>query len=109
MIKGLINGVISLFTSGLIFNPMVLIGIGFSILINTSFSYEEVFEVYKDYNIYFMAVLIAFTYIFFFKRPYKFGGEEIDYAELSFMVFGSALRLILSSVLMTSFIAVLFF
>lgn len=109
MIKGLINGIMTLFSSGLILNPMVLLGIAFALYLNTTFSLEDIFEIYKDFHVYLMAVLIGFIYIYFFKKPYKLGGKEVDYSEMSMMVLGAAFKLVFSSILMTSFIAILFF
>lgn len=109
MLKGLMNGIISLFTSGLILNPMVLIGIGFALFINTSFSYEQIYEIYTDYHIYFLSLLIAFVYIYIFKPIYKFGGKKLDYSETSLAILGAFFKLVLSGILTTSFIIVLFF
>ncbi|MFR8206725.1 MAG: hypothetical protein ACLU99_10735 [Alphaproteobacteria bacterium] len=63
----MIKGIISLFTSGAIFNPMVLLGILLGVLCDVGLSGEEIKELFTDYNLYLLALLVSGLYIFGFK------------------------------------------
>ena len=60
----MIKGIISLFTSGAIFNPMVLLGILLGVLCDVGLSGEEIKELFTDYNLYLLALLVSGLYIF---------------------------------------------
>lgn len=64
----MIKGIISLFTSGAIFNPMVLLGILLGVLCDVGLSGEEIKELFTDYNLYLLALLVSGLYIFGFKK-----------------------------------------
>lgn len=59
----MIKGIISLFTSGAIFNPMVLLGILLGVLCDVGLSGEEIKELFTDYNLYLLALLVSGLYI----------------------------------------------
>ena len=67
----MIKGIISLFTSGAIFNPMVLLGILLGVLCDVGLSGEEIKELFTDYNLYLLALLVSGLYIFGFKEYIK--------------------------------------
>ena len=67
----MIKGIISLFTSGAIFNPMVLLGILLGVLCDVGLSGEEIKELFTDYNLYLLALLVSGLYIFGFKKVYN--------------------------------------
>lgn len=67
----MIKGIISLFTSGAIFNPMVLLGILLGVLCDVGLSGEEIKELFTDYNLYLLALLVSGLYIFGFKKYIK--------------------------------------
>ena len=107
----MIKGIVALFTSGAIFNPMILLGIGFGILFEVKMTYEQMMEqVYKNYHFYLLALLLAAAYNFVFHKIYC--GEDCDRLDKGAMagnVIFSALKFVISSVLTIAFIEVLVF
>lgn len=103
------KGIGALFSSGLIFNPMVLLGIVLGTFFFFGMTTEQVFELYFDFRFYALAFIIALLYNFLFKKVYDDGGLELDLKEMSIHSFGSFLLLIFSSVMMICFINLMYF
>lgn len=107
----MIKGIMALFTSGAIFNPMILLGIVFGILFEVKMTYEQMTEhVYKNYHFYLLALLLAAAYNFVFHKMYC--GKDCDRLDMGAMVSNiifSALKFVASSVLTIAFIEVLAF
>lgn len=103
----MIKGIMALFTSGAILNPMVLMGIFSGIMFYRYLTAEQILAVYMDFRFYLLVVLVAFIYNFLFKKIYQDGGYNLDIKGTVLNVIGSTLKLILSSVLMISFISML--
>lgn len=103
----MIKGLLALFTSGAILNPMVLLGIFSGIAFYVSLNGDQLTVLYSDYRLYLLAVLIAFIYNFIFKKVYQSGGMDLDFSAMLLNVVASSLKLILSSVLMMSFISMI--
>ena len=89
----MIKGILSLFTSGAILNPMVLA--------------EQITALFSDYRFYLLGLLIAFVYNFLFKKVYQEGGYNLDTGATLLNVLGSAFKLFLSGILMISFLSML--
>ncbi len=106
----MIKGIVALFTSGAIFNPMILLGIFFGILFDVKMSYEQMIEhIYKNYHFYLLALLLAAAYNFVFHRVYDDGGDRLDKAAMAGNIIFSALKFVVSSALTISFIELLSF
>lgn len=103
----MIKGLLALFTSGAILNPMVLLGIFSGIAFYVTLNGDQLTLLYSDYRLYLLAVLIAFSYNFLFKKVYQDGGYNLDFGATLLNVLGSSLKLILSSVLTMSFISMI--
>lgn len=103
-VGNLFRGLISLFTSGLIFNPMVFGGIilGFVIVFNVE--EKQLFTLYKDYQIYLLALFFAFIYNFIFKPVYNEGGRKLDWVNMLLNILGGAFMFVFSSILTISFV-----
>lgn len=84
---------------------MVLLGIAFGIFSYMFLTAEEISVLYMDYRFYLLAVLIAFVYNFLFKKVYQDGGYNLDIGTTMLNVLGSSLKLVISSLLMLSFIS----
>lgn len=105
----MIKGIISLFTSGAIFNPMVLLGILLGVLCDVGLSGEEIKELFTDYNLYLLALLVSGLYIFGFKKVYKEGGIDLDYPPMIFQIMWGVVKFTISALLTISFIEMLKF
>lgn len=105
----MIKGIISLFTSGAIFNPLVLMGIALGIYCQSSLEAEEIKAIFMDYRIYLAALLVSFIYVVFFKPIYQMGGRQRDIAAMIAVIIWGVLKFTLSALFMISFIALIRF
>lgn len=103
----MIKGILALFTSGAILNPMVLLGILTGIMFYLYLNAEQIMALYADYRFYLLTVLIAFVYNFLFKKVYQDGGYNLDVGTTLLHVVGSTFKIVISSILMISFISML--
>ena len=103
----MIKGILSLFTSGVILNPMVLLGIFIGIFCYVYLTAEQITALFSDYRFYLLGLLIAFVYNFLFKKVYQEGGYNLDTGATLLNVLGSAFKLFLSGILLISFLSML--
>lgn len=105
----MLKGLKALFTSGLLLDPMVILGI----IVGTAFYFgltnEQITAVYFDYRFYGLAAVIAVLYNFVIHPTYKRGGVSVDNQATSVNVIFSFLKLVISSVLVMSFISLMTF
>lgn len=105
----MIKGIIALFTSGAIFNPMVLLGVALGIYCQSNLEVEEVKSLFFNYNLYLLAFLISSAYVFFFKKIYHNGGRKLDFATMLAVIVWGVIKFVLSALFMISFIALISF
>jgi len=101
----MLRGLKALFMSGLFWDPMVLLGIVIGSLLYFNFEYEQIEAVYFDFRFYALAAVIGVLYNFSFRPVYKRGGRGIDYQYTTVNAVLAFIRLVLSSVLVMSFIS----
>ena len=53
------KGLKALFTSGAIWNPMVLTGVVFGLWLGIKFDGEQISEIYQNYRLYLLALIVA--------------------------------------------------
>ena len=100
----MIKGIIALFTSGIIFNPMVLLGIIFGFLFDIFLSYEEILsKVYKNPHFYLLGAIFAGLYVYFIKPTYTEGGRSYDWAAMGLSLVFSTIKFVIASVLAIAF------
>lgn len=100
----MIKGIIALFTSGLITNPMVILGIILGAVFYGLLDADSIFKIYKTPSFYGVALMIACGYVLGFRRVYTSDGDT-DWTETSLAIAGSVFKFVLSSLLMISFIS----
>ncbi len=105
----MIKGIISLFTSGAILNPMILLGIICSIGSLMRLDAEEIKALLTNYHFYLLIALVSFGYVFGFKKEYKDGGIELNYAAMVFTSIWGIVKFLLAYVLTISFVVMLSF
>ncbi len=103
----MIKGLISLFTSGIIFNPMVLLGIVSGVYAIISFSPDKIRDILVDSDFYLAVLLISAFYTFVFARIYKSGGRVVDYSATFGLVVWNFIRCIIAFVLAMSFVTMI--
>ena len=99
----MIKGLISLFTSGIIFNPLVLLGIisGFWCITNKEPS--EIRELFTQNWLYATVGIIAIAYTFIFARIYKETSMNIDVKATFGLAVWNFVKYFISFVLAMSF------
>ena len=75
----LIQGVIALFSSGILFRPMVLCGAILSFILIKTFSLTEIGNLVKSFNFYALMFLIAALSTCIFRCDYYKGGTRINW------------------------------
>ena len=105
----MIKGIIALFSSGTILNPMVWIGILGGLFLSYRYSLEKIYGIFYDYNFYLIGMAIAFVYTFAFNQVYKGYSNVIDWPSTFKRFFSHSFMIILSTVLSAIFFSTLFF
>lgn len=105
----MIKGLISLFTSGAIFNPMVLLGIICGIASLVRLNSDEIRALATDYHFYLLIALVSFGYIFGFRKEYKEGGAELNFTAMIFSSLWGIVKFILAYALSMAFVLMLSF
>ena len=101
------KGIISLFTSGLIFNPFVLSGIVLGAWCYTSMSPEEIREIFFKDEYYALVVVASIVYVLSFSRVYNRGGYSLDWGAMIMKMLANVVRFIISFALVMSFISMI--
>lgn len=100
----MIKGILALFTSGILTNPMVLAGMLVGAVLYSFLDGSEIFQIYKKASFYGMALLCSCIYVIGFRRTYKENGDT-DWTETLLSVAGGVFKFVLASLLMMSFIS----
>ena len=105
----MIKGIIALFSSGTILNPMVWIGVMGGLFLSYRYGFEGIYDILEDYNFYLIAVAIAFVYTFAFRIVYKVYSNTIDWSGTFGRFVGHCGMILLSTILSIVFFTTLFF
>lgn len=105
----MLKGIAALFRSGLIFNPMVLLGIILGFVSMGTMSDEQLHAFYTNYHLYLLMLLIAGLYVYFFKRTVIPNRDETDWKLTSQTIVGHFLMFVVSFIFSMLFIMVMSF
>ena len=105
----MLKGIAALFKSGLIFNPMVLLGIILGFTAMGTMSDEQLHAFYTNYHLYLLMLLIAGLYVYFFKRTVIPNRDETDWKLTSQTIVGHFLMFVVSFIFSMLFIMVMSF
>lgn len=100
----MIKGILALFTSGIMTNPMVLMGIILGSVFYSFLDGPEIFQIYKKPSFYGIALILSCIYVLGFRRVYTEDGET-DWFETLLAIAVGVFKFVLSSALMISFIS----
>lgn len=103
------KGLVSLFTTGAIFNPLVILGIisGFFAIIKLQ--PDTIRELFGNYHFYLLVAVVAFLYTIIFAKIYKEGGIEIDWGETIGRAIWNFIKYFIAFVLSMSFLVMISF
>lgn len=105
----MIKGILALFRSGVIFNPMVLLGILCGFIAMGTLDDERLRALYTNYHLYLLMFFVAGLYVFFFKRVYYRGGVETDWQQTILSMVGHFCKLVISFIFSMLFVMVMSF
>ena len=100
----MIRGIVALFASGLLTNPLVLLGVITGSLFYAFLSANEIYLIYKTPAFYGISLLLVCSYILGFRRVYQENGKT-DWKETFLAIIGGLFKFVVASVLMISFIS----
>lgn len=105
----MIKGILALFRSRIIFNPMVLFGIITGFAAMASLEGERLHSFYTNYSLYLLMLFIAGLYVYFFKRTYLENGWQTDWKETGLTIVGHFLMFVVSFILSMLFVLTISF
>ncbi|MBE6452298.1 MAG: hypothetical protein E7012_02270 [Alphaproteobacteria bacterium] len=105
----MIKGLVSLFTSGLIFNPMILLGIGLGVFSVVNFDLAQIRLILSDYRCYLSVFVIAVMYVLMFKKSYKDDAVTLDYPLMLGRMMTETMKCLLAYVLSMIFVVLIGF
>ena len=105
----MLKGLQALLASGLLLDPMVLLGIVTGSAFYFGLNSEQITAIYFDYRFYGLAAVVSVLYNFVWRPAYLRGGVSIDYQATSVNSVLSLLKVVLSSLLVMSFISLISF
>lgn len=101
------KGLISLFTSGIIFTPFVLAGVVFGSWCYLNLEPEDIRSIFLKNNFYVAIVSSSIIYVVLFSKVYKRGGSCLDWAAMIWKMVANVIKFLASSILVMSFISLI--
>lgn len=101
------KGIVSLFTSGLIFNPFVLSGIIIGSWCYFSMDVSAIRSLFLMKEFYVAVVGIATIFVFIFSKVYVNNGRNLDWFAMLGKIVVNVLKFFVSFVLIMSFISMI--
>lgn len=78
----MIKGLMALFTSGIIFHPMVMLGILFGLIEGIWLDLEQILALYKNWAFALLVILVALLYNFTLNQRFLDDGISLDYKQI---------------------------
>ena len=103
------KGLTALFSTGLLFHPMVLSGIVAAFIAINQLDNNQIYTILKTSYVYIGIFVWALVYTFSFAKIYKEGGAEVDTFATFLRVIANTIRCVLAFVLTFSFAVMMSF
>ena len=100
----MIKGLIALFTSGIIFSPMVLLGIVSGSYCIVRLSPEQIRSLFLDARFYAVVVGVSVINTVVFDKVYQDSGEDVDWLSTFMKMIWNTVRYFIAFVLSLSFV-----
>ena len=101
------KGIISLFTSGIIFTPFVLAGIILGAWSYFNLAPEAIRDLFFKNEFYVAVVSSSLAYVLLFSRVYTRGGNALDWNAMLIKMIANVIKFLASFVLVMSFISLM--
>lgn len=105
----MIKGLMALFTTGVIFNPLVLLGVATGLFAMARLTDGQIKDLFFDYHLYLLVLLISVVYSFVFKKVYKDDGITPDYAAMTFSSLLGVVKFVFAAGMAIAFVMMLSF
>ena len=105
----MINNFLKLFTSGAIFNPLVMMGIALGLYCQFSLTAEQISSLFFNYKLYIFAVFASILFVVFFKKIYKDNRGNLDVSAMIGLIIWNSVKFVLSALLTISFVILISF
>lgn len=92
----ILKGIIALFRTKLIFNPIVMIGIFIGFAFKLTLDYYTINSLYSNYKFYLLLFIIASSYVYMFKCIYFPEKNKINWKDTILSMIGHFFMLLLS-------------
>ena len=99
------KGIVSLFTTGIIFSPFVLLGIITGSVCYFNMEPIEIRNLFLRKEFYIAVVFLASVFVFLFSKRYSYGGRHLDWSAMFLSVIGNVVKFYISFILVMSFIS----
>lgn len=87
------KGFLALFTTGIIFRPMLLLGVIVGVVAYIKLDDGQLKTLYTDWHLYVLFLIIASVYVYFFKKTYWGNTYQTDWKETSKTMIAEFFRL----------------
>lgn len=105
----MIKGLMALFTTGIIFNPMVLLGVAVGFFAMARLNAAQIKELFLDWHLYLLVLLLSALYSFLFKRVYKDDGLTPDNTAMVFATVLGVVKFAFAAAMAMAFVEMLSF
>ena len=103
----MLKGIFSLFTSGLIFNPFVLMGVVGGSWCYFTMEPNEIRSLFLKKEFYAIVFIVSVVFVFLFAKVYDNGGRYLDWFSMFVKAVGNVVKFVISFVLVMSFISMI--
>ncbi len=103
----MIKGLLTLFTSGLIFSPMVLLGVISGAWAIVNLSPDDIRNLFFDFRFYVIVAILAVLFTVLFAKVYKSGGASVDWGATTAKMFWNFIKYFIAFVLSMSFVTMI--
>lgn len=101
------KGIISLFVSGAVFSPFVLLGIVVGSLCYFNMEPLEIRNLFFKKEFYALIIITAVMFVFVFSKVYDYSGRHLDLSAMFIKVIANVVKFFISFVLIMSFISMI--
>ena len=101
------KGIISLFTSGIIFNPFVFSGIVAGCFCYFNMEPVDIRNLFLKKELYTLVTFLAGVFVFCFSKRYDESGRHLDLWSMSLLIVTNVIKFFMSFVLVMSFISMI--
>lgn len=103
----MIKGLLALFTSGILFNPVVFLGVLSGMAFAFWVELPEVKNIYSNYHFYLLVLALSIIYNLVFKQIYKDKSATLNYSAMALNVVAYVGKFLLANALTISFVYML--